>query len=332
MKLHLIVASLLLFQLSACNGTTQKVGTKQSTIAEKTPSIPMFNADSAYNFVAKQTAFGPRIPASDAHRLCSDWLRLTLQAYTETVVVQPFRARAFNGKVLDGQNIIASFNPKANKRIFLSSHWDSRPFGDHDPDPAKRSTPIDGANDGASGVGILLEIARQLKLHPIDANLGIDFVLFDLEDYGPPTDERAEGDDFWALGSQYWAANPHTPAYQAQFGILLDMVGASNAVFPREYFSMQYASWVVDKVWSVAYDLGYDDVFVNSPGAPVDDDHLPINKIANIPTIDIIHLDRNSTNGTFYEHWHTTKDNLEQIDPVTLGMVGTVLVHVIYSE
>jgi len=333
MKYHVIFASVIIVLLSACNGTTQKTGSKPTKKPEKTVQMPVYNADSAYQYVARQTAFGPRVPGTDAHRQCSAWLGSKLGSFADKVIVQDFRARVYNKTSFDGKNIIASFNPLAKKRILLSSHWDSRPFGDHDPDQANHRKPIDGANDGASGVGVLIELARQLRLHPIDASIGIDIVWFDLEDYGPPTEERTGGDDnFWALGSQYWAANPHILGYDARFGILLDMVGAKNAIFPREYFSMQYASWVVDKVWSVAYDLGYDESFVNNPGSATDDDHLPINEIAKIPTIDIIHLDKNSSNGTFYEHWHTTNDNLEQIDPVTLGMVGNVLVHVIYQE
>ena len=332
MKFGLIYITVVIL-ITSCNGTTQKTGSKQAKTPEKTLQIPVFNADSAYRYVAQQTAFGPRIPGSEAHRKCSDWLKVKLGMYADQVLVQDFRARVYNKTSFDGKNIIATFNPSAKKRILLSAHWDSRPYGDHDPDPANHRKPIDGANDGASGVGVLIELARQLKLHPIDAGIGIDIVLFDLEDYGPPTDERTGGDNnFWALGSQHWAANPHIPGYDAHFGILLDMVGAKNAVFPREYFSMQYASWVVDKVWKVAYDLGYDEVFVNNPGSPVDDDHLPVNEIAKIPMIDIIHLDRNSSNETFFEHWHTVNDNLDKIDPATLGMVGNVLVHVIYNE
>ncbi len=334
MKYHRFIILSFVFIIVSCNGTTKKstTATEKST-EKKNVQVPVFEADSAYKFIAQQINFGPRVPGTAAHRNCSDWLSSKMGSYADKVLVQDFRARVYNQTAFDGKNIIASFNPQAKKRILLSSHWDSRPYGDHDPDPANHRKPIDGANDGASGVGVLIELARLFKLHPIDASIGIDIVLFDLEDYGPPTDERTESNDsFWALGSQYWAANPHTPYYQAQFGILLDMVGAKNAVFPREYFSMQYASWVVDKVWRTAYDLGYDEVFVNNPGSPIDDDHIPINEVAKIPTIDIVHLDRNSTNQTFYEHWHTTNDNLAQIDPITLGIVGNVLVHVIYSE
>ncbi len=216
----------------------------------------------------------------------------------------------------------------------LAAHWDSRPYADHDANSDNHRTPIDGANDGASGVGVLLEIARLLDENPIDENLGgVDIVLFDLEDYGPATQERNQySEDTWALGSQYWAKTPHIPGYQAQFGILLDMVGAADPEFPREYFSQQYASWVLDKVWRKAFDLGYGSYFVNRPGSPISDDHVPMNEIAGIPTINIIHLDPNSTNGTFFDHWHTVNDNLSIIDKETLRIVGEVVASVIYYE
>lgn len=130
------------------------------------------------------------------------------------------------------ENIVATFNPHASKRILLAAHWDSRPYADHDPDDSKHRTPIDGANDGASGVGVLMEVARLLSLQPVEDRLGVDIVFFDLEDYGPHNDVRTAGDDdYWALGSQYWSKTPHLPGYKANFGILLDMVGAKMRSF-----------------------------------------------------------------------------------------------------
>jgi Zn-dependent M28 family amino/carboxypeptidase len=324
---------LLTILISSCNGTSHQTGNTSTKKEEIKRRIPEFNGDSAYQFVARQVAFGPRIPGSEAHTQCAKWMTTKLSSFGAKITVQDFRARVYNGTTYNGKNIIAAFNPQAKKRIILSSHWDSRPYGDHDPDPKFHRTPIDGANDGASGVGVLIEMARQFAQIPLDEKVGVDIILFDLEDFGPPTDERKAGDeDWWALGSQYWAANPHQAGYTATYGILLDMVGAKNAVFPREYFSMLYAESVMDKVWSIAYNLGYDESFVNQPGAPVDDDHLPVNQVARIPMIDIIHLDPNSSNQTFFEHWHTMNDNLDQIDPATLQMVGNVLTQVVYTE
>ena len=303
---------------------------------KKTVSVPNFNADSAYQFVAKQTNFGPRVPETEAHAACAEWLTAKLGEYADTVIVQDFRAKIFNGKGFDGQNIVGVFHPEAKKRIVLCAHWDSRPYADHDPDEANIYTPIDGANDGASGVGVLLECARLFKAQPLPEKLGIDIILFDLEDYGPHTDEAVkyykEDVNYWALGSQYWAKHPHVYGYKATYGILLDMVGGSNPSFPKEYYSQTYAASVSNKVWRKASDLGYRSFFSNELGSSISDDHLPMNKTAGIPTIDIIDLQPESSNECFPEVWHTLNDNLEHIDKNTLGMVGNVLLHVLYEE
>ena len=303
---------------------------------KKTFTVPNFNADSAYQFVAKQTEFGPRVPETDAHAACAEWLTAKLGEYADTVIVQDFRTKLFNGKGIDGQNIVGVFHPEAKKRIVLCAHWDSRPYADHDPDEANTHTPIDGANDGASGVGVLLECARLFKAQPLPEKLGIDIVLFDLEDYGPHVDdaEKYYDDDlnYWALGSQYWAKHPHVYGYRAYYGILLDMVGGPNPNFPKEYYSQGYAATVSNKVWRKAFDLGYRSFFSNELGTAISDDHIPMNDIAGIPTIDIIDLQPESSNECFPEVWHTLNDNLENIDRNTLGMVGNVLMHVLYEE
>ncbi|HSG67560.1 MAG TPA: M28 family peptidase, partial [Bacteroidales bacterium] len=294
-------------------------------------SIPDFSADSAYAYIEEQLAFGPRVPGSDAHTACAAWLESKLANFADTVVVQAFKARAYNGEVLRGKNIIASFNPDNTRRVMLCAHWDSRPYADHDPDQANHKTPIDGANDGASGVGVLIELARQFNMEKPE--IGIDIILFDLEDYGPPQDaQKYAGTDFWGLGSQHWSNNPHTTNYRARYGILLDMVGVKDATFLKEGFSMMYAPSKVKKVWDLANDLGYADYFVDEKGGYITDDHYYVNKIINIPTINIIHLDDNSPNGSFFRHWHTLNDNLESIDRGTLQVVGTVMMNVVYRE
>ena len=317
--------------LASCGN--QSNGKKIETTAIKSKAeikVPDFNADSAYWFVSRQLEFGPRVPGSTAHQECARWLESTLKRFSPQVMVQPFKTRIYDNRIFDGQNIIAAFNPEIKSRIFLSAHWDSRPYADHDPDPANHQKPIDGANDGASGVGVLLEIARQLSL--AKPSIGVDIILFDLEDYGPPQDKQTQATETWGLGSQYWARNLHVPAYSPRFGILLDMVGAPDAVFPVEGFSAYYAEHVVKKVWKVAETLGYGDIFVDTDGGYITDDHYFINQIAQIPTIDIIHLDHESVNGTFYDHWHTVNDNLSQIDRETLGMVGQVVLTVVFWE
>lgn len=331
----LLVILVALVGLASCEPSARQTenASKQPEKKEVTVNIPRFQADSAYAFVAKQLSFGARVPGTEEHLACADWLIKTLKNYADTLYQQHFRVRIYDRRNFDGLNLVGSFNPEAKRRIVLAAHWDSRPYADHDSNPENYRTPIPGANDGASGVGILLEIARLLAENPIDEKLGIDILLFDLEDYGPATQERHKySEDTWALGSQYWAHTPHTPGYQAQFGILMDMVGAADPEFPREYFSQQYASWVLDKVWRKAFNMGYGSYFVNKPGSPISDDHVPMNEIAGIPTINIIHLDPNSVNGTFFEHWHTLGDDLEIIDSETLRIVGEVVTSVIYSE
>ena len=330
--LFTIAAALL---LAACT-EKPKVDPNSKPEPKKTVSVPNFNADSAYQFVAQQTQFGPRVPETDAHAQCAEWLTAKLGEFADTVIVQDFRAKLFNGKGIDGQNIVGVFNPEAKKRIVLCAHWDSRPYADHDPDEANIHTPIDGANDGASGVGVLLECARHFKAQALPEKLGIDIILFDLEDYGPHAEEAekyySEEVNYWALGSQYWSKHPHVYGYKAYYGILLDMVGGSNPNFPKEYYSQGYAVTVSNKVWRMAYDLGYRPYFNNELGSPISDDHIPMNEIAGIPTIDIIDLQPESSNECFPDVWHTLNDNLEHIDKNTLGMVGNVLLHVLYEE
>lgn len=325
----IVIISLVLFSMTSCDNKQNSKPAAQPAPQVKQVVIPDFNADSAYNYVKKQLDFGPRVPGSVAHKQCAEWFVDFFSGKADTVYVQDFRTRLYDGRGIDGKNIIAAFNPEAKKRILLAAHWDSRPFADHDPDKNNWNTPIDGANDGASGVGVLMEIARILNDNPV--NIGVDIILFDLEDYGAPYFLNLMTNDDWALGSQYWAKNPHIYNYRAYFGILLDMVGASNAKFPKEYYSQQFAPALSNDVWKIARELGYDEYFTNELGHPINDDHIYVNAIARIPMIDIIHLENNSES-SFYPYWHTVKDNIEQIDPKTLGMVGDVVVNVLYRN
>lgn len=326
----ILLALIAIIPFTSCD-QQEKKSEKSNKMEEKKElvKVPNFNADSAYQFVADQCAFGPRVPNTQAHRETAIYFENTLKKFTDHVIVQEFQARAYDETILNGKNIIAQFNPNAEKRILLASHWDSRPFADHDADEANHHTAIDGANDGASGVGILLEMARLMAQ---DApNVGVDIVLFDLEDYGVPDFENYSDNMSWALGSQYWAKNPHKEGYFAKYGILLDMVGASNAVFKMEYYSMFYAPQVVKKVWKQAGILGYGSAFLFEDGGMVMDDHIPVNEILKIPMIDIIHYDP-STDSGFFPHWHTVNDNLENIDKMSLKMVGETVMHVVYYE
>lgn len=329
MKKVVFVSMILLLSFVSCQDKKSSKTVAKPTAPKQEVVVPSFNADSAYNYVKKQLDFGPRVPESKAHTQCAEWLVDFFNDKADTVYVQEFRTRLYNGKGIDGKNIIASFNPQAKKRILLGAHWDSRPFADHDPDEKNWNTPIDGANDGASGVGVLMEVARVLKDNPI--NTGIDIILFDLEDYGAPQYLNLMTNDDWALGSQYWSKNPHVYNYRAYFGMLLDMVGAPNPKFPKEYYSQQFAPSLSNDVWRIARELGYSDYFSNEIGHPINDDHIYVNVNANIPMIDIIHLENNEES-SFYPYWHTLKDNIEQIDPKTLGMVGDVVLNVIYRK
>lgn len=321
-------ASILLY---SCGGSGTETNTTTTSAVKEAVAMPVFNADSAFAYVVRQIDFGPRVTNSPANVACAAWLETTLKRFSQHVVVQPFKARAFNGTVLSGRNIIASFNPDAKVRILLCSHWDSRPWADHDPDPANYNTPIPGANDGASGVGVLLELARIMALQPPSA--GVDIVLFDAEDYGPTKDKQDRySEDEWGLGSQYWARNPHIPGYKARFGILLDMVGVENATFMQEGISLYYAPHIVKKVWAIAGQAGYGSFFVDEEGGSITDDHYYINRDANIPTINIIHLQREGSSTGFYPYWHTIHDDLSKVNPASLQAVGDVLVHVVYLE
>jgi len=318
--------------LVSCNNSNKKpiADDKENKASGAKVKVPVFNEDSAYNYVKIQTDFGPRVTNTEAHQKCAVWLEQKMKSYTKDVIVQKAKVRAYNGTSLNMKNIIASFNPDAPGRIMLCSHWDSRPYADWDEDKSKNRTPIDGANDGASGVGVLMEIARIISKNKI--NIGLDIIFFDAEDYGEPQDDNKKyNEDNWGLGSQYWAKNPHVPNYTAHYGILLDMVGVENANFTKEGFSMEYAPDVMNKVWDAATRIGYSGNFSNTQTNPITDDHYYVNKIIGIPTIDIIHYDSQTTSG-FYKYWHTTKDNLENVDKRSLKAVGQTLLTVIYEE
>ena len=329
MKRILSLILLLSLMIFSCNTSTRPPTSEK----EKRPpvNIPVFNADSAYLYVKEQIDFGPRVPNTPAHEKCATYLTDKMKGYLKEVIIQSGQVKAFNGTALNFKNIIASFKPELNDRIFICSHWDSRPFADHDPDPKNRNKPVPAANDGASGIGILIEIARQLSLSK--PAIGVDLILFDVEDYGPPEDQKIKNDsqDWWGLGSQYWSHKPHVDNYFAKYGILLDMVGATGATFLMEGYSMQYAPDIADRVWKTANRIGYSNWFLFDRGATITDDHYYINKILNIPTIDIIHLVQNSNNA-FYHTWHTTGDDFSTIDKNTLKAVGQTLLTVIYEE
>ncbi len=307
--------------LTACQNTPKNQQSKST--------VPTFNADSAYLFVQRQVDFGPRVPDTKPHADCADFLAETLQRFGAEVEIQQGEKKIFSGETKPLKNIIGRYNSTAKNRILLCAHWDSRPYADRETDSKKQQTPILGANDGASGVGVLLEVARQLAQQR--PTVGIDIVFFDLEDWGTPEFYTGNApQDSWCLGSQFWAEEAKKSGYKANFGILLDMVGAPNARFFREQISNHYAANVVDNVWKTAQALGFGNLFVNERGGAVTDDHYYVNTIAQIPCIDIIQYNPYSETG-FGDYWHTLDDTMANINRQTLYAVGQTLLQMIYN-
>ena len=333
MRITLVIAATVLM-LVACAGSktdTTAASEPQATAASDTATWPSFSADSAYAYLARQVAFGPRVPGTAAHRNCADYLVSSFQKFgADTIVKQIVDVINYKGAKVAARNILARFNTAAPRRILLVAHYDTRPWADEDSAEANRNKPIDGANDGASGVAVILEIARLLGLTP--APIGVDFLLVDAEDMGARSDEDtvSEADGGWCLGSAAWANNlPYRPIDRPAYGILLDMVGGKDAVFTREYFSNQQAPAIVAKVWNAAKKEGVTR-FVDKNAGAVTDDHINISR-AGIPCIDIIECAHPAT-GAFPPYWHTMADNLDIISKQTLSDVGRTLMRVIYSE
>jgi hypothetical protein len=327
---RVVYVVLLVMVLVACQPEAPKISNKPEPALPALPATPTFDPDSAYAFVAEQVAFGPRVPGTQAHRNCGDRLVARLKAAGATVIEQTGTVVTYNRERLPLRNIIGQFHVERKERILLFAHWDTRPFADKDNE--RTNEPIDGANDGGSGVGILLELARHLSMK--EHGPGVDILLTDVEDHGQPSGAMTLDEssiDTWCLGSQYWVRNPHRANYTARFGILLDMVGARDAKFYQEALSMQFAPAIVRKVWKTAEVLGYGDRFVQETKSFVGiDDHVPVNKTLRIPSIDIIEYD--PATQAFGPYWHTHEDNMEVIDRATLKAVGQTVLEVVWKE
>lgn len=297
-------------------------------------AAPKPNGDSLILFTQKQVDFGPRVPNTEAHEKAADWFVKKFESYGGQVTVQEFTDKVYDGKEVKLKNIFAAFNPDVKKRILLAAHWDTRPFGDKDSEDDMVA--IDGANDGASGVAVLLEIARIISTNM--PSVGVDMILFDGEDWGEHqnrsagVDYRDYGKEAWyCLGSQYWSKNKHQANYSAYYGILLDMVGAADATFFYDSISQEYASRILDQTWDIALQLGYDKYFKKQLGLRgVTDDHLFVNENARIPMIDII--DYRANTNTFGPYHHTRNDNMDIISKETLSAVTHVLLTVLFNE
>jgi len=262
-------------------------------------NVPAFDVNAAYDFIDKQVSFGPRVPNSEGHQKCKAWLISTFKGFGVEVIEQDFIAKAYTGTELNGTNIIARYNPNVQERVILAAHWDTRHIADQDADSTRYNEPIMGADDGGSGVGVLLSIAKTLKENPIP--MGVDFILFDAEDHGDDDNTVDTGP------------------------------GAKNAVFPKEGVSLHYAKPLVDKVWKLGVQMGKGKYFIEGDSDPayITDDHLFVNKFAQIPMIDIIHR---KNRDKFGDHWHTHNDNMDIIDKNTLAAVGQVVTAVVYKE
>lgn len=328
--------ALILFILFALSGgyfwlTNSKTNDSSPSASNSLVETPNFGVDSAFNFVAQQVNFGPRVPNSSSQIKCKNWIVAKLKSYGLDVKIQEFTAFRYDGLKLKGYNIIGQFQPTIQKRILLAAHWDSRTLADKD--SVRKNEAIDAANDGASGVAVMLEIARQISSTGAKPKVGTDFVFFDLEDHGEPHDFKGNpSPTSWALGSQYWSANLLPENYRPYYGILLDMVGAKGAIFPHEGTSMQYAPGIVRSIWATAADLGYGKLFVDEDAFGISDDHTAVNEVAKIQMIDIIDIRPTNMGFEFGSYHHTHQDNLKNIDKSTLKAVGQTLLQVLYRE
>lgn len=325
---NILIAAFLLLTLAACNHhKSNNRPSASSAIDYSAVAIPQFNADSALSFVAAQLDFGFRIPSTPSHSSCAAYLRNTMGRFCDTAFIQEFSTTLWTGQTVKGKNIIASLNPEAETRVLLAAHWDSRMWADHDPDAANHHSPIMGANDGASGVGALIEMARVMSTMP--PSVGVDFIFFDVEDQGIAEWADKYEDNTWCKGSQYWAQYPHRPYYRAVYGVLFDMVGTDKPRFTKEEVSRNFAPGITSKIWRAAAALGHGSIFVDQNTDAILDDHLYVNQMAHFPMVDIV---QNSTDCSFVSYWHTLEDTLDKINPNTLRIVAQVTMATIYGD
>lgn len=301
------------------NQSKQDKPQQQPRSETKQVSIPKFDGKKAFAYLKAQTDFGARVPGSDAHKKCLNYLQLELHKFADAVSLQPFKHIGYLGETIQMTNIISSFNSKATTRILLLAHWDCRPRADLDPDPKNHNKPILGANDAASGVAVLLEIARHLKLNP--PTIGIDMLFTDGEDYGKEGDLKN-----YLLGAKYFANNL-PQGFKPTFGILLDMIGDSELEILKEPYSMRYAPDIVELVWSTAKELNVYQFVDEVREYGVIDDHLPLNEVG-IKTINIIDFEYPDES---HRYWHTLEDTPDKCSPESLEAVGMVVMNVIYK-
>lgn len=270
-----------------------------------------FDGQTAFGYLEQQMAFGPRIPGRPGHRQTGDWLLAELRARADTVIVQEIRHVTRSGETLELRNFFARFRPAATERVLLVAHWDTRPMADKSENLGQQRLPVPGANDGASGVAVLLGVADALKARP--PAQGVDLLFVDGEDYGDWND--AEHRDV-LIGSRYFAAH-QPPGYQPLFAVVFDIVADKDLQIFQEGYSVQNAPEVVQRVWRTAADLGYERYFMPGVKHTLTDDHIPLQE-AGIRAIDVIDFD--------YPYWHTTDDTIDKVSAASLQIVGDVAV------
>ena len=304
------VLALGVLALGACGGEPEPAGDR-------------YDGSLADSLVREQVAFGPRVPGTEAHDQALAWMVEYLAARADTVETIPFTHVTSSGDTLELANVFARFRPEEPARILLVAHWDSRPVAEMSPDSSARRQPVPGANDGASGVAVLLALADLFSREP--PPVGVDILLTDGEDWGHDTVTLATDTTDMFIGARHFARTLGS-TYRPLYGILLDIVGGQGAQFLYEGHSLNNAPEVVGRVWRTAADLGYSDVFVQASGHYSNDDHVPLNQ-AGIRTIDII--DSSFISGPY---WHTTEDTADKISAETLDAVGEVVLEVIRRE
>lgn len=322
----LITALFGVFLLNSCQYFEKSNSNSDNSASSITNITVDFDENLAYQYIEKQVSFGARNPGSQGHAACAAWIMSELAKLSDSSYIQEFDAMTYDSKKYKGKNLIAKLNPSNPNRILLCAHWDTRPIADHD--TKDQSKPILGANDAGSGVGVILSILDNLKKSK--STFGVDVVFFDIEDYGQPENSGylpMEND--WCLGSQYWGKN-YSDVIRPRWGILLDMVGGANATFLKEELSMQFASNLQNRIWNNAETLGFKSNFIPEAMGSIKDDHLYVNTLTGIPTVDIIHYKQN--NGGFADYWHTHNDNMSSVDKKTLKAVGSAVLYTVIEE
>jgi Zn-dependent M28 family amino/carboxypeptidase len=309
-----VFALLLFAALAACG---DEPADQASPLPLLATGRPVFDANAAHGLLHEQVAFGPRVPGRAGHRAQLAWMLERLAPLADTVVTDVFtHTHSTSGETLPLTNVMARFRPDAARRVLFLAHWDTRPTSDAARTPEARALPVPGANDGASGVAVLMQVAAHLAAEP--PPIGVDLLFVDGEDYGPTGDDMYLGAKRFAV----WWPRDRWPEY----GVLLDMVGDADPRFPVEGYSAEYAPHVVQRVWGVASRLGYGRYFPLDIGLALGDDHVPLNE-AGIPTIDVIDFEYGPGNA----YWHTPDDLPERTSATTLGIVGEVVLELIFT-